>query len=601
MIIGNVIFTIASLLACFLISYFPDYVKFYMVISCSCGLIMIDWLFASYHEGHFNSYVSCAYCYCYFTAILTPSKKHLNILVFAVSVFGYLYQSYCQIGSLDSAMILSSLTSLVYFYFGLNIIHYKLKIMYEIILKNERLVKEKEKVVIEFPHPVLILPENGTKSFECYSNSEFESKISSLKHKIENLTKIEVSIKKDQNQEHLESKLSLLEYLAEQQKHIKNADNKRDFVKNLDNLERSFLRECVIPVSNDKTGNIANRNFNIKSLKIEWKGHPSFMHVFIDHTDIIKLEQAKNRIKMQRIMFASASHEFRTPLNCIINSYEFIKESFQELISIIENTIPERIQQSLEFQNCIITIQQFTKNGRTSSILLLSLVEDILNLSKIDNGTFMTNYEDFNVFKLLKEVQPLFIVQCQSKGVELEIQCEQGLKCCEVNSDRNRIRQVLLNLISNSSKFTFRGNIIVRAKMIKTIEGDSYIEFSVEDTGTGIKKEDQENIFTLFGVIETNNNLNPTGCGLGLTISKKYVETLGGKIIVESVYGEGTRMIFTILLSGPKIRNKLSSAFLLSEESSESLSPLLTDEYSNLSIPLQSLRRCNKYQFLTSS
>lgn len=124
------------------------------------------------------------------------------------------------------------------------------------------------------------------------------------------------------------------------------------------------------------------------------------MHVFIDTTDIIKLQEANNNIKLQRIMFASSSHEFRTPLNAIINSYDFIAENYRE----VEIHLPE----SQELDAHRLEITKFLKIGKNSSTLLLALVEDILDLSKIEAGTFKVNLAPFNIVDLLKEVHMLF-------------------------------------------------------------------------------------------------------------------------------------------------------------------------------------------------
>eukprot|EP00344_Euplotes_crassus_P005211 CAMPEP_0197002316 /NCGR_PEP_ID=MMETSP1380-20130617/6834_1 /TAXON_ID=5936 /ORGANISM="Euplotes crassus, Strain CT5" /LENGTH=191 /DNA_ID=CAMNT_0042420385 /DNA_START=1 /DNA_END=573 /DNA_ORIENTATION=- len=191
------------------------------------------------------------------------------------------------------------------------------------------------------------------------------------------------------------------------------------------------------------------------------------MHVFIDTTDIIKLEQAKNRIKMQEIMFASASHEFRTPLNAIIHSYNFIKESFQELVKILDERIDSNLEENREIQFHTENISKFLKTGATSSVLLLALVQDILNLSRIENGNITTKFEYFSVPELVEDVHSLFAVQCENKRVDLLIECEDALHHCEVSTDANRIKQILLNLVSNSVKFTFRGSIIIKAALTK--------------------------------------------------------------------------------------------------------------------------------------
>ncbi|CAI2386559.1 unnamed protein product [Moneuplotes crassus] len=287
------------------------------------------------------------------------------------------------------------------------------------------------------------------------------------------------------------------------------------------------------------------------------------MHVFIDTTDIINLEQAKSRIKLQKIMFASTSHEFRTPLNTIINSFNFIESSFEDLIKILTKKLPEDVFQSRRIDENVNSIFKFSKTGATSSTLLLALVEDVLNLSKIDNGTFVVSYEFFSIPALLCDVHSLFSMQCEQRKVDLITECNDDLKFCEIKTDRNRVMQVLLNLVSTSTKFTFSGFIKIKAALTKTLDGLNFLKLRVEDSGTGIKKEDQQNLFKQFGTLEENRDINPNGCGLGLTISKNYVERLGGEIRMKSVYGKETDMAFTVLDRYIKNLNSIVPAPLL--------------------------------------
>lgn len=103
-------------------------------------------------------------------------------------------------------------------------------------------------------------------------------------------------------------------------------------------------------------------------------------------------------------------------------------------------------------------------------------------------------------------------------------------------SDRDRIRQVLLNLVSNSLKFTFQGNITISARLVRCLDGSKEVEFKVKDTGIGIREKDQGKLFKLFGMLEDSQSMNPNGCGIGLTVSKKYVEKLGGQIRIKSIH-----------------------------------------------------------------
>lgn len=184
------------------------------------------------------------------------------------------------------------------------------------------------------------------------------------------------------------------------------------------------------------------KRFFLKTLRINWEGNDdAYMHVFIDTTQTVKLEEAHNNMKCQRIMFANASHEFRTPLNSIINSYEFIESSFKLLC---KNLSQEKLNQTLLSNFMNQTSQQLNKFihiGRNSSVMLLSLIEDILNLSKIEMGTFAVNIGDFEIDGVLNEITDLFKYQWDQKQILLEISWEQSLKKLQISSDRELIKK----------------------------------------------------------------------------------------------------------------------------------------------------------------
>lgn len=180
--------------------------------------------------------------------------------------------------------------------------------------------------------------------------------------------------------------------------------------------------------------------------------------------------------------------------------------------------------------------------GSNSSLLLYSLIEDILDLSKLEAGTFKTSISSFSVVDVMDEVAEVFEFQCAQKRLKLNIDVDYRLQDVKVESDRGRIKQVLLNLMSNAFKFTFAGSISMSAKVCD----DRQIEFCVSDTGIGIKQDNMRKLFTLFAMFDDNKEINPHGCGIGLTVSKKYIEKLGGSIWVESEFEEYTKVVFKI-------------------------------------------------------
>lgn len=138
--------------------------------------------------------------------------------------------------------------------------------------------------------------------------------------------------------------------------------------------------------------------------------------------------------------------------------------------------------------------------GSNSSVLLLSLIEDILDLSKMEGGTFKVNQSEFSVKELIDEVYDLFYFQCMLKKIKFELKISPEINTLKAFSDKGRIKQVLLNLLSNAFKFTFKGEIVLGCKIYLCEEGE-YIAFTVKDTGIGIKREDQKGLFKLFGMI----------------------------------------------------------------------------------------------------
>lgn len=224
-----------------------------------------------------------------------------------------------------------------------------------------------------------------------------------------------------------------------------------------------------------------------------------------------KKAEESNRLKSS--FLANMSHEIRTPLNAIVG--------FSDLL--INTTDAE---EQKEYGQII----------ESNSNLLLQLVGDILDLSKIEAGTMEFTYSDFDLNKLMKELEGVFRLRiAPDKPVALSYRL--GMERCTINSERNRLTQLITNLVTNAIKFTDEGSITFGYEL----QG-SMLRFSVKDTGSGIPQEQQKDVFKRFVKLNTFKQ----GTGLGLSICKSIVETLGGEIGLNSEFGKGSEFWFTI-------------------------------------------------------
>ena len=283
--------------------------------------------------------------------------------------------------------------------------------------------------------------------------------------------------------------------------------------------------------------------FNVKSIKVNWEGkEDSFMHVFINTTQVKKLEEERANREYQHMMFASLSHELRTPLNAFSNSLILIRFTFNEIKSSFEKC-PEI---SDKVEPLYPRFYKFIKIGEVSSYLLMNLVDDILDMSKFEAKTFQLNINQFKMGDLLKDIDYIFGFQWAEKHLDFKIDCSDIDLEKSFRSDHKRIKQVLINLVSNSLKFTEKGKIRVKVNEFEHNE-EQFLKFVVSDTGVGISKQDIPKLFKMFGMLSKHKNkLNPSGSGIGLSISKMIVESLGGKIKVSSCENISTKFTFTV-------------------------------------------------------
>lgn len=223
-------------------------------------------------------------------------------------------------------------------------------------------------------------------------------------------------------------------------------------------------------------------------------------------------EKAEESNRLKSAFLANMSHEIRTPLNAIVG--------FSGALSQAENE-DER--------------QEFVRIIENNNALLLQLVNDILDLSKIEAGTleFMDNEVDVNA--MLREVEQISRLKLHTDRIDIVY--EENITRCVIRSDRNRLLQVLTNFINNALKFTEQGSIRFGCEM-----QDKMLRFYVRDTGCGISQQDQRKIFGRF--VKLNNFQQ--GTGLGLSICESIVDKLGGSIGVDSEPGKGSTFWFTV-------------------------------------------------------
>jgi CheY-like chemotaxis protein/anti-sigma regulatory factor (Ser/Thr protein kinase) len=184
--------------------------------------------------------------------------------------------------------------------------------------------------------------------------------------------------------------------------------------------------------------------------------------------------------------------------------------------------------------------------------MLLSLVDNMIDFAEIESGTFELKHEPFRVADLLEQVLAIMGYQAYSKGLELAGMTGHDMEL-EVTGDFDRLRQILVNLVSNAIKFTHEGEVVIDVSVDRESDGTSYLSVSVADSGIGIAESEVEKVFKPFESASRNSNSSEQGSGLGLAISKRFVDAMDGQISLESAVGKGTTAWFRVPVSDVRV------------------------------------------------
>jgi len=309
-------------------------------------------------------------------------------------------------------------------------------------------------------------------------------------------------------------------------------------IKNINNVEEEYCQDNI---------------YEAKISQIIWDEEPAIAIMIYDITTQYTILSLKAADAQKDALLATVSHELRTPLNGMLG-----------MIQVIQKRIKD------------IEILHYLKICKNSGSLLLSLVNSLLDLNQIQAKTIKLYPQRINLEELLNDMVNLFEVQCQQKKIYLKVKLMMSPADKYIFTDQERLSQILINLIGNALKFTSEGGITISVAPSKHKD---HVEFSVTDTGVGIKEEDKKKLFQVYGKLDqANSRMNQQGVGLGLTISNNLAKLLSNvselqSIKLESHYGKGSNFHFFVkkrldfLDNQPNQENPLNTSANLDESS----------------------------------
>jgi len=274
------------------------------------------------------------------------------------------------------------------------------------------------------------------------------------------------------------------------------------------------------------------RVFRVKIFPLMWDDTEAIAMVMDDITQQKIIMELKVADKNKDLVIAMVSHELRTPLNGLLGLLDIARKDVKQ---------PETLSY---LQAC-----------RDSGVLMLNLINSILDINQINHKKLRLVYTRFSLTNFLCEIKNLFNYSCKVKNLYLKLEIGSNIPDMMI-TDRNRLSQILVNLLGNAFKFTFRGGVTLGVSLESA--QPLQLRFYVRDTGIGIKKEDQDKLFKMYGKLEQQDRkINTQGIGLGLTISKTLAELLGPAtdgtgIKFESQVDVGTTFSFVVQSQSPE-------------------------------------------------